>query len=105
MLKSTPARGPTNRTFLGDFAPVYGAAHGFYFLEKLTMAIIDDRPQTGVAIGTLDEGTFFLSRGTLYFKVESNVVIDLQHGRRISFEPRTCVQPVTVDIFIRSNKG
>jgi hypothetical protein len=83
---------------------VYGAAHGSYFLEQLTMGIIDDRPQTGVAIGLLAGGTFFLSRGTLYFKDESNAVIDLQHGRRISYEPRTCVQPVTVDIFIPSKK-
>ena len=105
MLKSTPARGPTNRTFLGDFAPVYGAAHGSYFLEQLTMAIIDDRPPTGIKIETLDAGTFFLSKGQLFLKACKNLVIDLQKGTTPNFDERCLVQPVTVDIFIRSNKG
>ena len=105
MLKSTPARGPTNRTFLGDFAPVYGAAHGSYFLEQLIMAIIDDRPQTGTKIERLLSGDFFLSRGNLYLKASDDLVIDLQTGTKINFDRRCLVQPVSVDIFIRSNKG
>jgi hypothetical protein len=104
-MESTPARGPTNRTFLGDFAPVYGAAHGFYFLENLTMAIIDDRPQTGVQIERLHIGTFFLSKSQLFLKADDELCIDLQSGAKAPFDPRCFVTPVNVDIFIRSNKG
>lgn len=77
MLESTPARGRTNQTFTGVFAPVYGVAHGFYFLETLAMAIIDDRPPTGIKIGSLDAGTFFLSKNKLFLKACNDLVIDL----------------------------
>jgi hypothetical protein len=84
---------------------VYGAAHGFYFLENLTMAIIDDRPQTGVQIERLHTGTFFLSKSQLFLKADDELCIDLQSGAKAPFDPRCFVTPVTVDIFIRSNKG
>lgn len=72
------------------------------------MAIIDDRPQTGVAIKTLDAGTFFLLKSQLFLLAGDDLIIDCQRGTRASFDPRCWemwVQPVSVDIFIRSNKG
>ncbi len=84
---------------------MYGAAHGSYFLEQLTMAIIDDRPQTGVRMEDLDIGTFFLSKSQLFLLAGHDLCIDLQSGARAKFDPRCFVTPVTVDIFIRSNKS
>lgn len=69
------------------------------------MAIIDDRPPTGVKIGSLDAGTFFLSKGELFLKACNNLVIDLQNCTQPNFDERCLVTPVSVDIFIRSNKG
>jgi len=69
------------------------------------MAIIDDRPQTGTKIERLLSGDFFLSRGNLYLKASDDLVIDLQTGTKTNFDQRCLVQPVNVDIFIRSNKG
>lgn len=103
MLESTPARGRTNQTFTGVFATVYGVAHGFYFLETLAMAIIDDRPLVGVKILSLDVGSFFLSKGQLFLKAHTDLVIDLQRGVNVLFDQGCVVQPVAIDIFIRSN--
>jgi hypothetical protein len=69
------------------------------------MAIIDDRPQTGIKIGCLDAGTFFLKKGQLFLKASNDLVIDLQNCTTANFDERCLVQPVKVDIFIRSNIG
>jgi hypothetical protein len=69
------------------------------------MAIIDDRPPTGIKIETLDAGTFFLSKGQLFLKACNNLVIDLQRCTTPDFDERCLVQPVKVDIFIRNNIG
>lgn len=67
------------------------------------MAIIDDRPTIGVKILSLDVGSFFLSKGQLFLKADTDLVIDLQRGVNVLFDKRCAVQPVSIDIFIRSN--
>ena len=67
------------------------------------MAIIDDRPLVGVKILSLDVGSFFLSKGQLFLKAHTDLVIDLQRGVNVLFDQGCVVQPVAIDIFIRSN--
>jgi hypothetical protein len=69
------------------------------------MAIIDDREKIGVAIESLPNGTFLYVNGQLFLKASPTCCVDLQTGLQAPFNPFCAVQPVTVDIFIRSNRA
>jgi hypothetical protein len=69
------------------------------------MAIYDDRPETGVRICCLDVGTYFLSKSQLFLKASDEICVDLQAGAGVPFDENCFVQPVSIDIFIRSNKN
>ena len=94
-----------NFSFLARVKPNWDRIRTIPYSHKECGIIIKNGKHTGISAIVNEEGTKFFIKGTVWTKVESNVVMPVQDGDVLEFKELAKNEEVPTDILLRVNWG